>query len=132
MLVVFLSAVVVPDLGTVFSITGGTSVVCLIFSFPLSFLLKLWYSPHILGDLMSNGYEALIQNRLDHAAKTEPCDVTKDAEVTKIGDESQANVASTQSCLGINWALLLVTPVLGLWATGATIYRVTTGVTAVC
>jgi hypothetical protein len=39
--IVFFAAVLVPDLGTIFSLTGGTSVVCLIFSFPLAFILKL-------------------------------------------------------------------------------------------
>jgi len=38
--VVFTVAVAVPNLGVVFSVTGGTSVVCIVYLFPIAFSLK--------------------------------------------------------------------------------------------
>ena len=58
--VIVLTAVTIPNLGLVFSITGGTSIVCIVYFFPLSFRLKLAQSSaEQLTDTKVQGYASV-------------------------------------------------------------------------
>ena len=48
--IIFIVAVTIPNLGLVFSVTGGTSIVCIVFLFPIAFRLKFSLMHGTLSD----------------------------------------------------------------------------------
>jgi amino acid permease len=138
MTLVFIAAVSVPDLGTVFSITGGTSVVILIFTAPLAFSLRLHdrgsdkRCKESIESIESIGKEALLARgegpweatTIDHnkAKQEQPEIAAPGGGGGVVRPETESSTWTTR----YRWFWLLVTPVLGLWATAATMYRIAT------
>lgn len=115
MALIFLAAVSVPDLGTVFSITGGTSVVILIFTAPLAFSLRLssWEGGAV------DGKEALLGDLVAASVKTEDQPIG-------LSDDKPTSPLCARLVTPYRWFWIVLTPMLGLWATGATVYHLMT------
>ena len=111
MLVIFVVAAVMPNLSVVFSLTGGTSVVCIVFLFPLGFYIAskdLVAEPPLLNDAENGTKDALLAADASNLCSTADLD-------------EKAHGWSPCAASFISWTYVIVTPILGLWATGATI-----------